>query len=599
MMHHLPLLRFLCLGLLTATLTCLSAADNLPFANQSLGEDPAVLPATSRAQAEPHIIRSFTDPGLAVAVFQEGRQTAPGGALAIGCAVTRDGGETWTRSVVPQLSVLSGGTYDRITDPVTAVDLHGHIYVNALGFNVQSTQVGRAVLLTRSTDGGVTFEPPTVVHATDTSTPAANDLPDKNWIAINTYPETPHPNRIAVTWTRFSEGDSPPNPIVVVTSDDRGATWSIPQVISPASCQGSYPVFLPDGALAVLYFNFAGPQLELAVSDDGGQTFANPRLVTRVNAYKDPVARDGVFVPSLATDRLAGLLYVAYQARFSTPTNSRPAILFTRSRDRGRTWTGPVPINDTPGQSVFMPAIAVSPDGQQVTVVFYDKRHDPEDRYLADLYLAESFDGGQSWHPNRRLSSASSDLRKAPLTATGFMLGDYLGIVPALGPAYPGIACWIDARDATPDPYVQRLGRAEGGTFAAWRQLVFAESAWQNEGISGPAADPDGDGQSNWTEYALGTPPQEFNQRPLALQATTSSGQPPRLRWETPVVSTLADVDYSVELSNDLRIWRRAAEGTLVRRTHPLAYMEVLEISSPAQSDSQGFQRLSTGPRVP
>ena len=49
-------------------------------ANVALGEDPPALPANFRAQAEPHLARSFTDPNLLVATFQEGRWSN-GGAL--------------------------------------------------------------------------------------------------------------------------------------------------------------------------------------------------------------------------------------------------------------------------------------------------------------------------------------------------------------------------------------------------------------------------------------------------------------------------------------------------------------------------------------
>src|SRR5262249_7930746 len=66
------------------------------------------LPSNQLAEAEPHIIRSFTDPNPVIATFQEGRQTG-GGALGIGYAVSQDAGVTWTRSYVPQLRATFGG----------------------------------------------------------------------------------------------------------------------------------------------------------------------------------------------------------------------------------------------------------------------------------------------------------------------------------------------------------------------------------------------------------------------------------------------------------------------------------------------------------
>ncbi|MCI0538813.1 MAG: hypothetical protein L0Z50_26710, partial [Verrucomicrobiales bacterium] len=60
--------------------------------------------------------------------------------------------------------------------------------------------------------------------------------------------------------------------------------------------------------------------------------------------------------------------------------------MFTRSIDRGKTWSIPIPVNDTPAKrSVFTPAIAASPDGQHLVIEFYDRRNDTGSGYLTDL----------------------------------------------------------------------------------------------------------------------------------------------------------------------------------------------------------------------
>src|SRR5213075_2496340 len=90
------------------------------------------------------------------------------------------------------------------------------------------------------------------------------------------------------------------------------------------------------------------------------------------------------------------------------------------------------------------------------------------------LFLAQSFDGGNSWQPNIRLTPVSSDVRLAPLTSAGYMVGDYQGIAPATGPDVPAVPVFIDTRTGNPDPFVARLGVSSNLTFRAWRAARFS-----------------------------------------------------------------------------------------------------------------------------
>ena len=160
--------------------------------------------------------------------------------------------------------------------------------------------------------------------------------------------------------------------------------------------------------------------------------------------------------PSAAVDRTTGNIYVVYTALDS---NGSPRIFFAKSTNTGTSWSTPVIITDNPVNSpVFNPAIAVSADGTNVTVCFYDMRNDPNANQFADLYLAQSLDGGTTWRqPNTRVSTVSTDITLAPNTEGGYMLGDYIGIAEATstGPAVP---IWIDTRNGNPDPYIAQVG---------------------------------------------------------------------------------------------------------------------------------------------
>jgi hypothetical protein len=142
-----------------------------------------------------------------------------------------------------------------------------------------------------------------------------------------------------------------------------------------------------------------------------------------------------------------------------------PKIAFTKSSDGGNTWSSPMAISDNPaGDGVFNPAVNVSPDGQVVTVSFYDHRNNPGSNTLVDLYYAQSFDGGATWEPNIRVSSISTDASLAPLTSEGYMLGDYQGIAESTNSTVPAIPVWIDSRSGDPDPYVAQIEAIPAGS---------------------------------------------------------------------------------------------------------------------------------------
>lgn len=569
-------------------LTAPASLDPKVGPNIRLGDDPPALPPMLRAQAEPHLARSVTDTNLLVATFQEGRYT-DGGAVNCGYAVSEDGGATWSRGLIPHLvSALDGGPFTRVSDPVAGVDRDNTILLNTLGITGSSGAFRTTIVLSKSTDGGRTFSQPLTV--------LTNALPDvmldKNWMAVNTFAGTPSAGRIAVTFTRFdTTSGSQVNPIYALHSDDGGTNWTAPRQISPAICQGSQPVFLPAGALAVVYWNFAGPngqRIEVAVSPDGGDAPFARRVVTDVpSPYDDVQARDGLFLPTAATDRTLGILYVTYQGR----VGGAPRILFTRSADQGMMWTAPIPVSDTPGGAgVFNPALAVSPDGQQVTVAFFDKRHDTTGGYRYDLYLAESFDGGDTWEPNLRLSGQSSDLRTAPRTASGYMVGDYHGVVPALNLDAPAWAIWVDTRTGSPDPFVVSVNRTQGSRFERWRRLAFTPAQLNDPAVSGPDADPDGDQTPNALEYTLARDPRRADGRAFVAHGIpTPNGVALAADYAVSAVATDAAVGWVTSLNFDA--WSPASPSVVEVNNHDPS-RRALRATFPTTAPEE-FQRLS------
>jgi hypothetical protein len=520
--------------------------------NLRLGADPAQLPAGEIDQAEPYVFRSSADPDIVLAVFQEGRFSgAEGGSADAGYALSLDGGFTWTRSLVPGLTQVTGGPYFRSTDPVSAVDLEGNLYLSTLDARDSAFTLDDLVV-SRSTDGGATW-----THHVAYSSPNAQLFADKDWLAVNDYAGSPHEGRLVATFTGFvvdAAGNPTTSTLFAAVSDDGGATWgaAIPITPSGGSFQGTQPFFLPDGTLICAYqsyFSSNGFNIECSRSADGGTTWSPAVVVAPAQVeYDDPVARTGGGLPAVAVARQSGRILVTWQA---AGANGSAHILLSASNDLGATWTTPLIVSDNPPTaSVFNPAVAVTPDGASATVAFYDKRLAPDGNYV-DLFAAQSFDGGATWAPELRVTDYTTDLRLTVLSDTGYMLGDYLGVAPALAAGQAEVAIWCDTRYGNSDPFVARVAPGAVQDFSAWTTVRFTGQELTDAGVSGAGADPDADGYPNFAEYALGSDPKTAENGALLAVTGESTAAGETLLAVTWTERSTADFSSALQSSVD------------------------------------------------
>lgn len=494
-----------------------------------MGDDPSRLPVNTRAQAEPHLARNPLDPDHLIATFQEGRWT-DGGAINCGFALSTNGGLSWSRSLLPGITTNFAGTFRKATDPVVAFNHKGQAFINTLA-SVDAGFTKTHILLSRATADGFGFEPPIRVF----TAPNVGEFADKNWIAIDRSETSPHRGRIAISFTLFRSNGT--TPIYVTLSDDDGQTWSParPATALGGFCQGSTPLFLPDGRLVLTYWNFGvsvgsnlDDSMECTLSEDGGVHFGAPVTIGKVIPYIDPVARDGYFLPNATVNPVTGTLHVTCQGLL----NGSPRILVTRSADSGASWSPLIPVSDnSEGTGVFNPAIDVGMDGNTVAMVFADKRDHPREGTLVEYYATASFDGGLHWLPNWRISPTSVDLLKAPLTGAGRMIGDYFGVVAPANSRTPMVAALIGTDTGDPDPIAIRVGLSPSLTFASWKvpRFSFAELLAQENEPAGN--DLDLDGFSTFQEYAFGLNPRLSDEsRASARIATTPDGPMLELR---------------------------------------------------------------------
>ncbi len=136
-----------------------------------ISSDPFTVPPGQHAtEVEPHV---FSNGSTAVAAFQTGR-IAPGGATDIGWATSTDGGATWTHGFLPGLTTGEGsGPYLAVSDPAVAYDAAHNVWMIA-SLPIANTQTP-AVVVSRSTDGGITWQGPVSVDTTASRS-------DKKWI---------------------------------------------------------------------------------------------------------------------------------------------------------------------------------------------------------------------------------------------------------------------------------------------------------------------------------------------------------------------------------------------------------------------------------
>src|SRR3989454_6695438 len=282
---------------------------------EQISADPFAGAAGSEAdtQVEPHIALDPNDPSIVVAVVQQGRFDTNGASVDPGFATSQDGGRSWTAGNLPGLTVAVGGAFERASDPAVAIGPDGSVYAETLLVDVSDCH--SAVSVQRSDDHGLAFGAPVLVQ--DDS--ACTLFNDKNWIAVDTFPGSPHFGRVYAAWDRIDSAASAA-PTLLRFSDDRGATWSgLVTVSDPtAGTVGALPVVQPNGDVTVVYNLYAPPTGQVSqTSHDGGRHFDPPVTIGTEQSHGVADMRTGEGLPAVAVDPVTGRLYtVCADGRF-------------------------------------------------------------------------------------------------------------------------------------------------------------------------------------------------------------------------------------------------------------------------------------------
>jgi hypothetical protein len=316
----------------------------------------------------------------------QGKNNINGTEMAV--ARSSDGGKTWTATFFDQQT--GKGQFD--DKPMIAVDTNPSsrfrdtIYVAWDNSNGSSSS-GNNLLVSHSSDGGVTFSAP------------------------------------------------------VAASDTSGG---------PKSVIGADPFVGPDGTLYVAWHDVHNNLIAESSSTDGGVTFGPTHTIAATQAAFDvgvpaQASRRALVYPACGADTSAGAhsgtLYCSWMDQ--TAANGTD-IFVARSTDGGASWSAPVRANDDPtgvANDQFNQWLAVDPVTGTVDLSWNDTRNDPT-HLSTDIFYTRSTDGGQTFAANVQVTTAPTNETVAG-SDLGNQYGDYEGIAARGGIVHP---VWTDRR---------------------------------------------------------------------------------------------------------------------------------------------------------
>lgn len=131
-------------------------------------------------------------------------------------------------------------------------------------------------------------------------------------------------------------------------------------------------------------------------------------------------------------------------------------------------------------------------------------------------------------------------------------------------------------------------------TFEGWTEAYFTADERKDPAISGPIADPHGDGLPNLLKYALNQVPGEIDRKKLPVQGTAFIDGKPYLTLTYTRPAGLTDLDYTVERSTNLRDWTAdpAKVIEVSSEQHDALVTVVIRDAAPMTESTASFLRL-------
>ncbi len=448
-----------------------------------ISSDPYKNPDSNhKTQVEPD---TFAFGNTIVSAFQSGR-FFDGGASNIGFATSTNGGATWTHGFLPSSTVNAHprGIYLRASDASVAFDAKHNVWmISWLG--IKNPATGPVdVLVSRSTDGGLTFGAPVVVNA-------SGDFNDKNWTACDDTASSPF---FGNCYTEFDDFTLL-NRVQMSTSTDGGLTWGAAKTTPDHTCViGGQPLVQPNGTVIVPIDDCFETAILSFRSTDGGNTWSKPVLAAQLLNDGHPGVIRSPDLPSAEMDK-SGRVYVVWtDCRFESFCNAGNNDLLLISSADGIHWTLPKSIPAAKvgsGVDFLIPGLAVdrstSGKSAHLGLVYYYFPNINCDFTTCQLNVGfiSSTNGGATWSSAEQLAGPMT-LTWLPLTTQGFMVADYLStsIVPGDNDATPVFEV---AKAPTPPPNCSNLSTGAPGLGCNQATFTTPEDLLQMVGGTNPA----------------------------------------------------------------------------------------------------------------
>jgi hypothetical protein len=427
----------LALILSLAVTLALRAQTHASSALVQISSDPFTNPDSQhKTQVEPD---SFAFGNTVVSAFQSGRFFG-GGASDIGWATSTNGGLTWAHGFLPDATVNStppNPMYKAASDASVAYDAKHKVWMISFLGIVDPVNGPVDVLVSRSTDGGLTFGNPVVVNATGV-------FNDKNWTVCDDTASSPF---FGHCYTEF-DNNSSLNRVQMSTSKNGGLTWGAAKSTPDnAFVIGGQPVVQPNGTVIVPIDDGFEATLLAFRSTNGGNTWTKPVLAAQILNDGHPGGIRSPDLPSAEIDK-SGRVYVVWtDCRFEASCNAGTNDLMLVSSADGVNWTLPKRIPADPvgsGVDHLLPGLAVdrSTSGRSahlaLTYYYFPSINCDVNTCALNVGFITSTNGGASWSTAQQLAGPMS-LTWLPNTSQGRMVADYIStsFVPGDSDATP------------------------------------------------------------------------------------------------------------------------------------------------------------------
>ncbi len=382
----------------------------------TISTDPFTVPPGQHAtEVEPHVLANGS---TLVAAFQTGR-IAPGGATAIGWATSTDGGTTWSHGFLPGLTTGNGGgPYSAASDPAVAYDPKHDVWMIAT-LPIANSGETPAVAVSRSTDGGFTWENPVSVGGNVVSS-------DKNWIVCDSTSNSPFYGNCYVEWDNPANGDE----ILMSTSTDGGLKWGAAKATANESFGiGGQPLVQPNGTVVVPIETNGQSAF---TSTNGGASWSAPVTISNIQVHTDAGGIRSGPLPSAALDGAGNVWVVWEDCRFRSNCSTNDLVYSTSSDGVHWSAVARIPIDPTASTvDHFIPGIGIDPTtsgtSSHVAIHYYFYPKSSCTQSSCRLYVGyiSSHNGGKSWSAHTTLAGPMQ-LGWLPNSQNGLMVGDYI-----------------------------------------------------------------------------------------------------------------------------------------------------------------------------